>query len=63
MPVSCRGCRRAERVQAILRDRLGANARIEVVSHGERDAGTPDETENPTRRKVRVEIRRYIAPR
>lgn len=50
-------------MQAILRDRLGANARIEVVSHGERDAGTPDETENPTRRKVRVEIRRYIAPR
>ena len=55
--------RRAERVQAILRDRLGPNARVEIVAHGERDAGTPDETENPTRRKVRVEIRRYIAPR
>ena len=54
---------RAERVQTILRDRLGPNARIEIVAHGERDAGTPDETEVPSQRKVRIEIRRYIAPR
>ncbi|HEX8850603.1 MAG TPA: S8 family serine peptidase [Gemmatimonadaceae bacterium] len=54
---------RAERVQAILRDRLGTNARIEIVAHGERDAGTRDETEVAAQRKVRIEIRRYVAPR
>ncbi|MFL5606195.1 MAG: OmpA family protein, partial [Gemmatimonadaceae bacterium] len=54
--------RRAERVQTILRDQLGPNARIEVVAHGERGVNTPDNTESPPNRKVRVEIRRYVQP-
>lgn len=55
--------RRAERVERVLRDTLGPNARIEIFAHGEREAGTPDEAEDATKRRVRVEFRKYVWPR
>jgi outer membrane protein OmpA-like peptidoglycan-associated protein len=51
--------RRAQRVETILRDHLGPTARLEVQSHGERGAG-PDGVEDRSRRKVRVEITRFL---
>ena len=54
--------RRAENVRQILRDTLGGEARIDIRAHGERQAGTPDETEDPTKRRARVEITEYLNP-
>jgi hypothetical protein len=48
--------RRAQRVAQILRDLLGAGARIEIRAMGEYTAGTPDRVESERERRVQITI-------
>jgi hypothetical protein len=48
--------RRGLRVQRILQDIAGSNVRFQVFAFGEYRAGTPDEVEDPSKRRVRISI-------
>ncbi len=52
--------RRVEAVQLLIKDTAGSNVKFEIFNHGELDAQTPDKTEEPVERRVRIEITRFI---
>lgn len=54
--------RRAQKVKQLLEDTLGPSAWIEIFTHGELQAGTPDETEDQNQRRVRMEYKTYVFP-
>jgi outer membrane protein OmpA-like peptidoglycan-associated protein len=52
---------RAQRVQEILRDIAGSNAKFEIFALGEYVAGTPDDVEDADERRVDVSFS-YVGP-